>query len=652
METMFQELEIVSYISADTATDKINALNGKPVTPLKYFSQNPDGAIVIVCDVSTHAIENTLEKKGLRKGKDYIRGLDLIKMLDQTETFYCAYEHSGKKIIVMGCGYIATEMIARNPDLDIAYFVDNDVSKHDKLFFKKQIFPVEALKNERPDSFVVIVATTDYGKIKAQLIRIGLSFGDDFYFYDFHSAAVQSVRSIEESFTYYCAMNNFTRENPCHVVVVGTGLVAYHLSAMERLPIVIDAYCCTENDIDSPASFQGAPVVDIEDLDSSSPIVLLADFTENSLDVLKRKEFEEGRDYFFFRSISSYSFSELLLYTICDTSSYERNNCDYMTRGIIVSNTGDFASCSAMNKAYLGNVYCNSINKLLRSVGARIAWVSIVNRTYSFCLSICGYISRVPKNGKAKDCSRRRPTMPTRAERINICYDPSCNLVCPSCRSHIITSPQNDYGMLDLLHEEVIRVLPDVKGILNGNGEAFVSRYMQDLYFGGGLKTDELYILTNGLLFRKYVFERLKERYSNIKLSISIDAATNETYWRLRRGDFDQLLRALRYAGQLRRDGQLGYLSTVFTVQKPNFREMKKFIELSLECKADKIFFKVLTNRVQWTIHDFLDNDVFNVDCPYHAEFLDLIQDPVFTDPRIHLPIYNSNLDNDSYCLT
>lgn len=42
--------------------------------------------------------------------------------------------------------------------------------------------------------------------------------------------------------------------------------------------------------------------------------------------------------------------------------------------------------------------------------------------------------------------------------------------------------------------------------------------------------------MTNGILFSKHYWELLKERYQQVNLSISIDAATEDTYQKVRGG--------------------------------------------------------------------------------------------------------------------
>jgi hypothetical protein len=657
IEIFFRELTVSSYLLADDAFGSAQkSILAKPVMHASECDKDSlKGALIVICAFETGTQERLLEGKGLICGVDFVRGVDLIRVVEQTETFYCACAHRGKKIIVLGTGAIATKLMLSNTMLNVAYFIDNDATKHGCRFFGREIFPVSVLAAERPEEYVVIVAASDIVALRKQLQEAGLLFGDDFYVYDTAGYPVRPCGSLEKTFAYYCAQHGFSYKNPCPVAVNGLGPAALHLTTMEKLPITIHTYACMDEQTgNGRTAFQGKEIRLLDDLVNQEhpPTLLLADDTAEAAAYLAAKGYAEGKDFFIYHPISDYSPAELLILTISDEPRYNVG-CDYTARGMLITEDGAFAPCALMCKAYFGNVLYNSISRLMQSTGARIAWLSTVNKTYSFCFSICNQISN-PESRMDHGfvpVMHENGEMPDKCERLNISYDASCNLACPSCRNHKIVVPQVDRSKLDLIHGEVKRALPCVRRLLDSYGEMFISRYMRELYQSGDIDDDVAYVLSNGLLFNRKNYSMLKERYKSIQAYFSIDAASKATYAKLRGGDFSMLLDQLHFAGELRKSVGLDYLCVIFVVQKDNFREMKDFVQLGFNIGADKVYFKVLTNRLGWTIQDFIENDVYNIDSSVHREFLELIRDPVFYDARVHLPLYHYRISDETYFL-
>jgi wyosine [tRNA(Phe)-imidazoG37] synthetase (radical SAM superfamily) len=120
-------------------------------------------------------------------------------------------------------------------------------------------------------------------------------------------------------------------------------------------------------------------------------------------------------------------------------------------------------------------------------------------------------------------------------------------------------------------------------------------------------------------------------------LSVSIDAASKETYERLRRGgDFEKLKRNLEFFSKLKSEGSIYKLKLNFLVQTANFREIEAFYDSMLKYDPDIIHYQRLAN----VLNDG-DDDSFHdkrIDLPQHSnhsEFVEIISRPFMSDPRI-----------------
>ncbi|GMR22530.1 MAG: hypothetical protein BMS9Abin37_0886 [Acidobacteriota bacterium] len=134
-------------------------------------------------------------------------------------------------------------------------------------------------------------------------------------------------------------------------------------------------------------------------------------------------------------------------------------------------------------------------------------------------------------------------------------------------------------------------------------GEPFMMKNLDGLFdvFGDERKTLEM--TTNGQILTDRNIEKLLGR--DIHLYISLDAATPETYARLRNDTFEKILHNIRRLVEAK--GGHGNLPKVFLVFMPmraNVHELDAFIELSAELGVDQMILRPLNdtpgNGLEW----------------------------------------------------
>jgi len=222
--------------------------------------------------------------------------------------------------------------------------------------------------------------------------------------------------------------------------------------------------------------------------------------------------------------------------------------------------------------------------------------------------------------GRVAACkAREHPLTPTTVWAL---YDMSCNLGCESCRAAAVRYTDGPvYDMLIAMNERVM--LPLLKRAssfcVSGQGDPFASPAYQDLLrrltpeFNEGLR---LSILTNGLGFTPENVAKLPLRDHFDFMSFSIDAATADTYRKLRGGSWPGLLANAAFAKALRMSGCVAYWSWSFVLQRDNWREVEAFIEMGREYELDHITFHILSNAADQVV----GYDDKAVSCPWHPE--------------------------------
>lgn len=93
--------------------------------------------------------------------------------------------------------------------------------------------------------------------------------------------------------------------------------------------------------------------------------------------------------------------------------------------------------------------------------------------------------------------------------------------------------------------------------------------------------------------------------HGKIMLTVSVDAASKETYRRIRGGNFDVLRENMKFASELRHNGQLSYFRMNFVVQKENYNEMIDFVQWGKALNVDEVFFTKILNWGTYTSEEF-----------------------------------------------
>ncbi|SET21925.1 radical SAM protein [[Clostridium] polysaccharolyticum] len=231
----------------------------------------------------------------------------------------------------------------------------------------------------------------------------------------------------------------------------------------------------------------------------------------------------------------------------------------------------------------------------------------------------------------------------------NLAYDETCNLKCPSCRSHSrVYVEGEEYEKRYEIHKKVINELMDngmdCIGRLNvtGSGEPFISKIFSDFLFtfdGTQYPNLDINIQSNGVLFTPEAWEKMEKIHGNVnEVIISIDAACAETYSQIRvNGDYERLLSNIRFLSGLRKEKKINRLMLAFVVQRKNYKEMVDAIKIGKELGVDLFIFNLLNNWWSWSIEEYERNAIWKQYNPEYKEFLEVLRDPIFDDPMIDL---------------
>lgn len=266
-------------------------------------------------------------------------------------------------------------------------------------------------------------------------------------------------------------------------------------------------------------------------------------------------------------------------------------HCNRPFDTIIIDKYGSCYACECQSwlPQSIGNLQVQTLNEILNSSMRKVMQSSIKDKSYRYCNEHqCSYI-------------RGGGSFPNAGVfNIRLAIDDSCNLSCPSCRTHKIFVSRGH--VLDKKKQWIEKIfdwmssqMRPIKVTIGSDGDPFASLLYR--HFMTRAEQEKLPHLsfdfqTNGLLIKKmyqrhlYVFDRLKN------LHISVDGANKETYEALRRGgSWEMLNYNLQFLAKQSRQFRV---EIHMVVQEANWREMPKMLALVKEYGFDRIYFNII----------------------------------------------------------
>ena len=296
-----------------------------------------------------------------------------------------------------------------------------------------------------------------------------------------------------------------------------------------------------------------------------------------------------------------------------------RSICPRPYDTVLIDKQGSCYACECQSwlPQSIGNLQVKSLAEIIDGSDMRgHLQSSITDGTYRYCNEHqCSYI----KSGAVLH------GQPERIQHLRLAIDDSCNLRCPSCRKSLIFHKQGSaynlgIRLADKVNDWLHNYRHPVQVHMGSDGDPFASHvyryFMEQTPERDNIKYS---ILTNALMFKEfhhkipYVINNLNE------LGVSIDGASKGTYEKLRLGGkWEKVNEGLECISNLKQKHNFRFILH-FVVQKDNYHEMEKIIDLGEQYGADRVWL----NKIEdWgTIDDFRTQEIWgSTDYQQHLE--------------------------------
>lgn len=412
--------------------------------------------------------------------------------------------------------------------------------------------------------------------------------------------------SYQDCFAY---LNPYSQEffNTRKIAVWGIGDTEKNLSDMfiaNQYDISVDLYLDSQKKVET---YKGKPVRQIDELNREDGyfIIIASIYYFDIREKLCSMGYMEGEDFCSFSVFQTNPAK--MMKQLVSAKSVPGFTCYQPYHRLFYAWFGAWPCCSTWVKYPIGNPASDTPEECWNSTVAKLYRLSMENQTYCFCdVKSCGAMGNAA-------VIEQKPTDYSVPSYIVLGLDPTCNLYCKSCRHEIqsVSGAAKDIRMK--MADNIIKSgwLQKTKKLeLSGTGEALASTIDRKILFEDVQKRKKISLITNANLLNETTLDQLINRYEEIAVNISIDAATEKTYGKIRRGGrWTVLQKNLENLAQKRRENKVQYVEIRMVVQKENYREIPAFVEMGEKFEFDQIVFTKLLN---W---DMFDSKKYHEEC-------------------------------------
>ena len=305
---------------------------------------------------------------------------------------------------------------------------------------------------------------------------------------------------------------------------------------------------------------------------------------------------------------------------------------------------GNVRVCS-WTDATIGNLLENTADEIWHSEKAEMVRELIKNQSFEFCRSVsCPCIENSELEWLDDAEFAKRCTVSEMPKHVNAAYDFMCNHSCPSCRSEVFKPDKEYLEKTEEVSKKAVVLLNNADSFsTDGNGDLFASTSVIRMLQETNPKNPECRVTleTNGVLFTPENWEKIKHLAKHhLTVVVTPNSYEKDTYKYLSGGhdNVKKLKENLLFMKYLREKGDLNHLSISIVVQDRNFRELPSFIEKSIdEYGADDVIVKPLYKWFCLSEEDYWFKDVLNPLHPYHADYLEMMKNPIISHPKVYL---------------
>ena len=254
--------------------------------------------------------------------------------------------------------------------------------------------------------------------------------------------------------------------------------------------------------------------------------------------------------------------------------------CAFGLRNIETLGNGQYQPCCGSwlkDDTYFHDHY-GSLAEAYRSEKYTDFRKSLIEGTYKYCNGRCFFLSNFKTQREDYSGTVENPNGP---REVKVVGDRTCNLNCVMCRGE---KQSTDSETVKKIMDDLWECRDSLEIIyMSGQGDPFFSKHIRGwlkLFKRSDYpKLKELYIDTNGTCMTPRLMKSLSEVVPIMNLHVSLDAATRETYEKIRRGaSWDGVIFNISHIKDWYPEDRVVWFT--YVINSLNYKEVLPFVEL------------------------------------------------------------------------
>lgn len=510
----------------------------------------------------------------------------------------------------------------------------------------RSLFFVGDVKKARDLEYIFQISFARIGNITDVIHKsenVFVIFCRTFHEEDVQRIIIQNDLEYNKSYCYdedlFDFLNHFAAEEflSGDIAIWGIGSLShYFLENFHKRSIQVKYFVCTEK---KQNEMNGIPILTPSEIKEKNVKIVIAVNYHYFHEIEKKcKEIGIAESRYIHYSELMDNPGDLLRKTYYDDS-YYHIDCLNRDKRAMVQLDGTINTCCFIfsEDASMGNINKNSFWEAWHSIKAQVNRLALLNHTFTFCNRIdCPYLAGLSADLDGGDYTKRYENGNSEyPDYITVSTSYTCNLRCTMCRNEVRIEPEEQVAERLEVVKEKLSMLP-AKLMLTTTGEVFASRLTIELLKSGQMmRRGNIALFTNGTLLDKEMLDWILNHYELSALCISIDAATEDTYHKIRRGgDWKRLMNNIAYISEQRKLGKILYWDLEFVVQQKNVMEIEEFVEKAETWGVDAVGINGVINYGTYDIEEF-ENITVRRDGKIKPEFQKYFTEKLINNPKV-----------------
>lgn len=308
-----------------------------------------------------------------------------------------------------------------------------------------------------------------------------------------------------------------------------------------------------------------------------------------------------------------------------------------------------YLCCPGWLPVSLGSFEASSLQQLWTSEKAKDIRRSVVDGSFEYCNSLCPYVENPDQadspieivneeEHKELQLAVLYPELYLPSPKtINLAYDRSCNLRCPSCRTESFLAGKDENES----HKEIFKDIISTYGndhitlYVTGGGDPFASSHYREILESrvfDEFPNIKVRLHTNAIMLTESRWAKIHHIHDRIEfIEISMDGASKASYEHNRfPAKWETFKKRMAFISTIKTEYPSIILKINFVLQSNNYHDLPLLLEYSAQWGIDIIKISQLDNWGTYSSEDYDAVAIHRQTHPQYPELVEILSAPAF----------------------